>query len=254
MNLKKHSIVTILFIFGFLNIYAQGSYNQLVYEGNRSFNHKNYDKSSMKFEEATKLDNKDFTAVYNLGNTFYKKKMYKEAQTEYQKAEKLAKTKPDKTAALYNLGNAYMQSQEPEKAAEQYKLALKQDPYNAEIRKNYEIAKLKQQEKEKKQQEDQQKENQKNKGKEDQKKDNQGDQQKGQNPKQDNGNQQNNQQGKGGKDENKKESPKPDDNAKLPKELEQAILNRMDNKEKETARRILNKNSFSMPQSKEKDW
>ena len=40
----------------------------------------------------------------------------------------------------------------------------------------------------------------------------------------------------------------------MPIDLEDAILNRVGNKERETAKRILNKNSYSMPQSNEKDW
>lgn len=41
---------------------------------------------------------------------------------------------------------------------------------------------------------------------------------------------------------------------KIPKGLENQILNKVSEKEKETARRILNKNSYSMPESNEKDW
>jgi hypothetical protein len=41
---------------------------------------------------------------------------------------------------------------------------------------------------------------------------------------------------------------------KMPKNLENAILDKINEKEKETARRILNKNSYSMPESNEKDW
>ncbi len=40
----------------------------------------------------------------------------------------------------------------------------------------------------------------------------------------------------------------------MPKNLEKAILDKINEKEKETARRILNKNSYSMPESNEKDW
>ena len=71
---------------------------------------------------------------------------------EYKKAEANAKTKQDKMAAHYNLGNAYMQSGNPAKAAEYYKKALKNDPYNEKVRKNYEIAKLKDKENQQSQQ------------------------------------------------------------------------------------------------------
>ena len=74
--------------------------------------------------------------------------MYEEAKAEYEKAEKLSTTLPDKSAALYNLGNSYMMQENSKKAAELYKQALKQDPYNESVRKNYEIAMLKEKEKE----------------------------------------------------------------------------------------------------------
>ena len=198
--------------------------------------------------EAMKLNDKDFMAHYNLGNSLYKRKMYEEAQAEFEKAEKLASTIPDKGAALYNLGNTYMQKEDSKKAAELYKQALKQDPYNESIRKNYEIAMLKEKEKE-------QQKNQKNKdgggggdGKnQDQ---NQGDEK---------GDQAKNEAGRGqqNKGEGEGEDPNENKNAnsdKMPKDLEDAILNRVGNKERETAKRILNKNSYSMPESNEKDW
>ena len=52
-----------------------------------------------------------------------------------------------------------------------------------------------------------------------------------------------------GEDPNKKS-----DDGKMPEDLEKSILNRVENKERETAKRILNKNSYSMPQSNDKDW
>ena len=40
----------------------------------------------------------------------------------------------------------------------------------------------------------------------------------------------------------------------LPKGMEDAILKKIAEKERETARRILNKDSYSIPESHEKDW
>ena len=41
---------------------------------------------------------------------------------------------------------------------------------------------------------------------------------------------------------------------KIPEEAENTILRDIENRERETARRILNKRANSMPQSNEKDW
>lgn len=239
---------SILLIFCTVFFSAQKSYNTLVFEGNKDFDKKNYESSSSKYMEAIKVNEKDFSAHYNLGNSLYKRKMFAEATAEYEKAEKLATTIPDKAAALYNLGNAHMQTNNSKKAAEFYKQALKQDPYNETIRKNYEIAMLKEKEK---QEENKQKNNSGGGGGNDKNQDkNQGDE-KGDTPQSQSGQGQQNKGDGEGDDPNKNKN---DNSGKLPKDLENSILNRVENKERETAKRILNKNSYSMPQSNEKDW
>lgn len=246
MNLNLLFAILLSF-FGAVFFPAQENYKTLVFKGNKEFDQKNYEAASSKYMEAAKLNEKEFAAHYNLGNSLYKREMYAEAAAELEKAEKLAATLPDKGAALYNLGNTYMQQQDSKKAADLYKQSLKQDPYNENIRKNYEIAMLK--EKEKEQQKDQNK--QSGGGGDDKNKDkNKGDQ-KGDQPEKQAGA---GEQGKGegdGEDENKG---KGNNSGKMPEDLENAILNRVGNKERETAKRILNKNSYSMPQSNEKDW
>ena len=198
--------------------------------------------------EAIKINENDFGAHYNLGNSLHKRKMFAEATAEYEKAEKLAATIPDKAAALYNLGNVHMQTNNTKKAAELYKQALKQDPYNETIRKNYEIAMLKEKEK---QEDNKQNNNSGGGGGNDKDQDkNQGDQ-KGDTPQSQSGQGQQNKGEGEGDDPNKNIN---DNSGKMPKDLENSILNRVENKERETAKRILNKNSYSMPQSNEKDW
>ncbi len=245
MNLNL-LFTSILLIFCTVFFPAQKSYNTLVFEGNKEFEKKNYESSSSKYMEAIKVNEKDFSAHYTLGNSLYKRKMFAEATAEFEKAEKLATTIPDKAAALYNLGNTHMQTNNTKKAAELYKQALKQDPYNETIRKNYEIAMLKEKEK---QEESKQKNNSGGGGGNDEDKDkNKGDE-KGDTPQNQSG------QGQKNKGEGEGDDPNKNDNAgKMPKDLENSILNRVENKERETAKRILNKNSYSMPQSNEKDW
>mgnify|MGYP003607107709 CR=1 FL=1 len=247
MIIKKFIIGIFLFFLGSTMILAQESYNRLLFEGNKNFSKKEFENSSTKFKEAAKLKKDDFAAHYNLANSYYKRNMFEEAKSEYELAQKFAKNKSDKMAALYNLGNSYMKINKPEKAAEFYKQSLKQDPYNEKIRKNYEIAKLKDKEK----QNQQNKKNDSGKGGGDGKnKDESKDNKDGKNPQ--NGNNGQNTPSPQNGDGN--ENQKPKENNQMPKDLEDAILNRVSNKEKETARRILNKNSYSTPESKEKDW
>jgi tetratricopeptide (TPR) repeat protein len=241
----KILFLSLMTVFSFSNLlFGQKNYKTLVYEGNQKFNGKDYDGASSRYMEAVKSNEKDFTAHYNLGNALYKSKKYEEAKAEFERAQSLSQTTPDKAAALHNLGNTYMQMNQPEKAADYYKQSLKQDPYNEATRKNFEIAKLKEKEK---QQKDQESKSGKGGGGEDQQKnkDKNGD------PKKDQGKGQEND-GDGPEGDN----PDPNKNkqGKMPKDLENAILSKVSEKEKETARRILNKNSYSMPQSNEKDW
>ena len=246
MNLKLFFAAFFLAA-GFTFFSAQENYSTLVYKGNQQFDKENYETSSSKYMEAVKLNDKEFMAHYNLGNSLYKRKMFDEAKAEFEKAEKLANNLPDKSAALYNLGNTYMQQENSKKAADFYKQALKQDPYNESIRKNYEIAMLKEKEKEEqKKQKDNAGGGDGNENKDKNKGEDKGDQ-----PKQEAGTGQKNKGDGDGKDPN--ENKKPDPN-KMPKDLEDAILNRVGNKERETAKRILNKNSYSLPESNEKDW
>lgn len=253
--IKQLHIAYIFTFFGFIHSFAQESYNSLIYEGNKQFDRKNYERSAAQLMKALEKNPKEFSAHYNLGNALYKQKKYDEAKAEYEKASSLAQNKADQSAALYNQGNALMQTEQYEKAAEFYKKALKAAPYNEDIRRNYGIAKMKQQSHQNQKEEpqnqnqsqDQKGDNQKNgEGKENSK--NQNKNQKGQ---QKNGSQGNENQGQGQQEPN----PKTNDNkGKMPKEQHNAIMNRIEGKEQETARKILNKNSYSMPQSNEKDW
>ncbi|MBL7882014.1 MAG: tetratricopeptide repeat protein [Chryseobacterium gambrini] len=245
MNTK---IIFLSFIIAFIfpgNLFGQKNYRTLVYEGNEKFNGKDYDGASVKYLEAIRTNSKDFTAHYNLGNALYKSKKYEEAKAEFETAQKLSQTIQDKAAALHNLGNTYMQMNKPEKAAEFYRQSLKQNPYSEVTRKNYEIAKLK--DKENQQKKQQQNNSGKGGGGKDQQ---QNDDQKGKDQKQDQGQGQQNKGDGQGNDPNRNQN----NEGKIPKGLENQILNKVSDKEKETARRILNKNSYSMPESNEKDW
>ncbi|SIS54090.1 Tetratricopeptide repeat-containing protein [Chryseobacterium ureilyticum] len=244
----KIIFLALIVAFSFSGImFGQENYRTLVHEGNQKFDGKDYDGASSKYMEAVKSNEKDFTAHYNMGNALYKSKKYEEAKAEFEKAEQLSQTLSDKSAALHNLGNTYMQMNQPEKAADYYKKALKQNPYSEATRKNYEIAKLK--EKENEQKKNQQNSSGKGGGGNDQ---NKGDDQKGdKDQKQDQGK---GQQNEGKSDQGNNPQQNQNNEGKMPKNLEDALLDKINNKEKETAKRILNKNSYSMPESNEKDW
>lgn len=240
----KKSTLFILFVFATGIFYAQ-DYNALVYKGNRNFENKKYDDASAKYLDAIKKNPQDFTAHYNLGNSLYKQKMYKEAHAEYKKAAELSKNTNDKMASLYNQGNAMMQQNNHEEAAKYYKEALKLSPADSSLRKNYEIAMLKDKEKKQKNGGGGNDQNNKNQqGNQGQQDNNQGDKKD-----QQGGNDQKNKGQGDGQDQNKNEGKN-----KLPKDVEKEILRQMGDKEKNTSKRILNQKANSSPISNEKDW
>lgn len=243
---RKYLFTAIILILGFALFSAQESYNTLVYKGNQEFNNKNYESASGKYLEAVKTKENDFTAHYNLGNSLYKRKLFDEAKAEYKKAAEVSTNIHDKAAALYNSGNAEMEKNNSKEAAKLYKEALKQDPYNEAIRKNFEIAMLKEKEKEEQKKQQNKSDSGGGNGKE---KDESKGTEKGNNPQTQSGSGEKNKGEGEGKDPNKK-----DNSDKMPADLEKSLMDRVGIKERETAKRILNKNSYSMPQSNEKDW
>lgn len=262
--LRKFFVHISLFFLGLIAFKAQESLNTLIFRGNRSFDKQKYGEATSTFSEAVKKNEKDFGAHYNLGNSLYKIKKYDEAIAEYQKAQKNTNNKVEKAASYYNEGNAHLQNGDGEKAVNAYKNALKFDPDNEAILKNLQIAKKKQKQKDNKQNQQNQQQNQQNNQNKNQ--DNNQNQQGNQNQENKNNNTKNQPNGnigdqnkgkgnQGAEKQNQKNEPQdPNDPNKIPKDLQKLILQRSANQERETAKKLLNKNGYYSPESNTKDW
>ena len=262
--LKKFFVHISLIFLGLVTVKAQESLNTLIFRGNRSFDKQKYGEAISTFSEAVKKNEKDFGAHYNLGNSLYKIKKYDEAIAEYQKAQKNTNNKDEKAASYYNEGNAHLQNGDGEKAVNAYKNALKFDPDNEAILKNLQIAKKKQKQKDNKQNQQNQQQNQQNNQNKNQ--DNNQNQQGDQNQENKNNNTKNQPNGnigdqnkgkgnQGAEKQNQKNEPQnPNDPNKIPKDLQKLILQRSANQERETAKKLLNKNGYYSPESNTKDW
>lgn len=262
--LRKFFVHISLIFLGLVTVKAQESLNTLIFRGNRSFDKQKYGEATSTFSEAVKKNEKDFGAHYNLGNSLYKIKKYDEAIAEYQKAQKNTNNKDEKAASYYNEGNAHLQNGDGEKAVNAYKNALKFDPDNEAILKNLQIAKKKQKQKDNKQNQQNQQQNQQNKQNKNQ--DNNQNQQGDQNQENKNNNTKNQPNGnigdqnkgkgnQGAEKQNQKNEPQnPNDPNKIPKDLQKLILQRSANQERETAKKLLNKNGYYSPESNTKDW
>lgn len=262
--LRKFFVHISLFFLGLIAVKAQESLNTLIFRGNRSFDKQKYGEATSTFSEAVKKNEKDFGAHYNLGNSLYKIKKYDEAIAEYQKAQKNTNNKVEKAASYYNEGNAHLQNGDGEKAVNAYKNALKFDPDNEAILKNLQIAKKKQKQKDNTQNQQNQQQNQQNNQNKNQ--DNNQNQQGDQNQENKNNNTKNQPNGnigdqnkgkgnQGAEKQNQKNEPQdPNDPNKIPKDLQKLILQRSANQERETAKKLLNKNGYYSPESNTKDW
>ncbi len=262
--LRKFFVHISLIFLGLVTVKAQESLNTLIFRGNRSFDKQKYGEAISTFSEAVKKNEKDFGAHYNLGNSLYKIKKYDEAIAEYQKAQKNTNNKDEKAASYYNEGNAHLQNGDGEKAVNAYKNALKFDPDNEAILKNIQIAKKKQKQKDNKQNQQNQQQNQQNNQNKNQ--DNHQNQQGDQNQENKNNNTKNQPNGnigdqnkgkgnQGAEKQNQKNEPQnPKDQNKIPKDLQKLILQRSANQERETAKKLLNKNGYYSPESNTKDW
>jgi tetratricopeptide (TPR) repeat protein len=262
--LRKFFVHISLIFLGLVTVKAQESLNTLIFRGNRSFDKQKYGEATSTFSEAVKKNEKDFGAHYNLGNSLYKIKKYDEAIAEYQKAQKNTNNKDEKAASYYNEGNAHLQNGDGEKAVNAYKNALKFDPDNEAILKNLQIAKKKQKQKDNKQNQQNQQQNQQNNQNKNQ--DNNQNQQGDQNQENKNNNTKNQPNGnigdqnkgkgnQGAEKQNQKNEPQnPNDPNKIPKDLQKLILQRSANQERETAKKLLNKNGYYSPESNTKDW
>ena len=262
--LRKFFVHISLIFLGLVTVKAQESLNTLIFRGNRSFDKQKYGEATSTFSEAVKKNEKDFGAHYNLGNSLYKIKKYDEAIAEYQKAQKNTNNKDEKAASYYNEGNAHLQNGDGEKAVNAFKNALKFDPDNEAILKNLQIAKKKQKQKDNKQNQQNQQQNQQNNQNKNQ--DNNQNQQGDQNQENKNNNTKNQPNGnigdqnkgkgnQGAEKQNQKNEPQnPNDPNKIPKDLQKLILQRSANQERETAKKLLNKNGYYSPESNTKDW
>ena len=264
--LRKFFVHISLFFLGLVTVKAQESLNTLIFRGNRSFDKQKYGEATSTFSEAVKKNEKDFGAHYNLGNSLYKIKKYDEAIAEYQKAQKNTNNKYEKAASYYNEGNAHLQNGDGEKAVNAYKNALKYDPDNEAILKNLQIAKKKQKQKQKDNKQNQQNQQQNQQNNQNKNQDNNQNQQGDQNQENKNNNTKNQPNGnigdqnkgkgnQGAEKQNQKNEPQnPNDPNKIPKDLQKLILQRSANQERETAKKLLNKNGYYSPESNTKDW
>ena len=163
--MKYKLLAFIMTLVPFVNISAQKEARN-VKEGNKQYVAQKF-KEAQKFYEQGIADNSDsYSANFNLGNSLFRQKKYKEALEQYQKAATLTKEKKEIASAFHNVGNALMEEKNYEKSVEAYKNSLKANPKDDDTRYNLAVAQYlmkKQQEQQQQKQEQQQQQKQEQK-------------------------------------------------------------------------------------------
>ena len=118
--MMKNFVFPLLFCIGKI-LLGQESNKIMIHKGNQSYEKQDFDGASYYYIEAIKKNNNDFKALYNLGNSLYKKGMYADAINEYQNALKITQNRHEQKITLYNMGNAQFLNKDIQSANKSYK-------------------------------------------------------------------------------------------------------------------------------------
>jgi len=125
-------------------------------KGNKAYEKGNYDDALIAYQKSTDSNNNYYKGLMNMGNAFFKKETYPEAENYYKQALDLAKTKSQIAKTSEALGDAYKVQKKVEEALKTYKKALLKNPTNDVLRQKY-VALKQQQEKQNKDQQNKKK-------------------------------------------------------------------------------------------------
>ncbi len=110
----------------------------LVRKGNRAYNKNEYKEAIESYDKAHKIDSTSFEATYNYANALHKDEQYAAAEKLYAgvDAEQLA-TDADRADLYYNLGNSQFMQKKYKEALESYKSSMRAAPDDQEAKYNY---------------------------------------------------------------------------------------------------------------------
>ena len=163
--MKYKLLAFIMTLVPFVNISAQKEARN-VKEGNKQYVAQKFTEAQKFYEQGIADNSESYSANFNLGNSLFRQKKYKEALEQYQKAATLTKEKKEIASAFHNVGNALMEEKNYEKSVEAYKNSLKANPKDDDTRYNLAVAQYlmkKQQEQQQQKQEQQQQQKQEQK-------------------------------------------------------------------------------------------
>jgi len=258
------NILFIVFMFSVAFVNAQSD-KALVRQGNKSYQNNEFANAEINYRKALDKNPNSLSGTFNLADAVYEQKDFEKSAEMFAKIGQADLAKEQKGMAYYNLGNSLLKAKQYEQSIEAYKMALRNNPADADARYNLEFARqmLKNQQDKKKDKQDkkdqdknQKKDQQKDKNdKKDQDKNQNKDQQKDKQDKKDqNKDQQKQQDNKN--DQGKSEQQMNDQQSKkISKKDAERMLEALKNNEKKTLEKLKKgKKGKVRVVKKEKDW
>ena len=245
-------LIALIVISGYGLIYAQSTRSS-VNKGVDLYKEKKYVDSEVEFKKGLEKSPKNFQANFNLGDSYYKQGKYQEALKAYSSALSKTDNKKLKSLTYHNIGNSLLKSKKFKESIGAYINSLKLNPDDQATKYNlsYALDMLKNKNKNQKNKNDKNKNNKNQKNKKDQNKNKKNQNKKDQNKQ--NKNQQNKQQ------KNKNQQKKQNQNKqnqlepnKISKQQAQAILNALNNNEKDLQKKL--RKMKGAPNKTGKDW
>lgn len=251
------NILLIVFTFSIAFASAQSD-KTLVRQGNKFYQNDDFTNAEIDYRKALDKNPNSLSGTFNLADAIYEQEDYEKSAEMFAKIGQADLAKDQKGMAYYNLGNSLLKAQQYEPSIEAYKMALRNNPADAEARYNLEYARMmlkNQQDKQDQNKDQEKKDDKKNQEKKDNKqdKDDQQDQEKedkkDQNQDQENQQDNNNDQGKPEQQMNDQQS------KQISKKDAERMLEALKNNEKKTLEKLKKgKKKNVRVIKKEKDW
>lgn len=131
----------LLTVFIYFDSYGQ-QVEKIIQAGNDFYKKEQYEQAASQYNKAIVADSSNITALFNLGNSLYKKNSRNEAIKAYTDITGKTNDPALSSDSYYNAGVVLGKQQKLELSIESYKKALRQNPDNTEARDNLQKALL----------------------------------------------------------------------------------------------------------------
>ena len=139
----KIRLAILLTFFICCNSYGQSQeVEKIIQSGNDFYKRQQYEQAASEYSKAVGTDSSNTTALFNLGNSLYKKNSRDEAIKAYSDLASKTKETGLRSNSYYNEGVVLGKQQKLEESIETYKNALRQNPDNTQARENLQKALL----------------------------------------------------------------------------------------------------------------